>query len=87
MEPGRQTETLEFLPACGGSGLGWPQPFSSLVQVDFAAMSHVGRVRSNNEDHFRIARNSRTTQTVISNLPPGQVPDYFEDVAYSMAVA
>lgn len=87
MEPGRQTETLEFLPACGGSGVGWPQPFSSLVQVEFGAMSHVGRVRSNNEDHFRIARDSRTMQTVISNLPPGQVPDYFEEVAYSMAVA
>ena len=23
----------------------------------------------------------------MSNLPPGQVPDYFEDVAYSMVVA
>lgn len=87
MEPGRQTEALEFFPVYGAPGVGWPQPFSSLVQVDFGAMSHVGRVRSNNEDHFRIARNSRTMQTVMSNLPPGQVPDYFEDVAYSMAVA
>jgi PPM family protein phosphatase len=26
-------------------------------------------------------------QTVMSNLPPGQVPDYFEDVAYGMVVA
>jgi serine/threonine protein phosphatase PrpC len=71
----------------GSSGMERPQPFSSLVRVDFGAISDVGKVRTNNEDHFRIARTSRTMQTLMSNLPLGQVPDYFEDVAYSMVVA
>ena len=86
---GHQSEidTAEFAQDAGASGTERPQPFSSLVRVDFGAISDVGKVRTNNEDHFRIARTSRTMRTLMSNLPPGQVPDYFEDVAYSMVVA
>jgi serine/threonine protein phosphatase PrpC len=87
MGPENEIDTAEFAQDAGSSGTERPQPFSSLVQVDFGAISDVGKVRTNNEDHFRIARTSRTMRTLMSNLPPGQVPDYFEDVAYSMVVA
>jgi protein phosphatase len=87
MGPQNLIDTVEFAQDTGASGTEQPQPFSSLVRVDFGAISDVGKVRTNNEDHFRIARISRTMKTLMSNLPPGQVPDYFEDVAYSMVVA
>lgn len=87
MKPQNQIETAEHLQEPATPGTQQPQPFSSLVQVDFGARSDVGKVRTNNEDHFRISRTSRTMRTLISNLPPGLVPDYFEDVAYTMVVA
>ena len=33
-----------------------PADISARVQVDLAALSHQGKVRENNEDHFLIAR-------------------------------
>ncbi len=87
MGPQNEIDTVEFAQDARVSGTERPRPFSSLVRVDFEAISDVGKLRANNEDHFRIARTSRTMETLISNLPPGQVPDYFEDVAYSMVVA
>ncbi len=62
-------------------------PFSSLVKVEVGGLSHAGKVRPNNEDHFLAARFSRSMQTLRSNLPTGQVPDQFDDVAYCFAVA
>jgi PPM family protein phosphatase len=55
--------------------------------VDFGGLSHVGLVRSNNEDHFLVARIDRTLTTLISNLPPGSVPDESVDRIYGMLVA
>ena len=87
MEPQSEIDTAEFAQDAGAATTEQPHPFSSLVRVDFGAISDVGKVRANNEDHFRIARTSRTMRTLMSNLPSGQVPDYFEDVAYGMIVA
>jgi serine/threonine protein phosphatase PrpC len=55
--------------------------------VDFGGLSHIGRVRSNNEDHFLVARIDRTLRTLITNLPPGAVPDQSVDSVYGMLVA
>jgi PPM family protein phosphatase len=87
MGPQNEIDTADFAQAAGIPGTERPEPFSSRVRVDFGAVSDVGKVRTNNEDHFRISRTSRTMRTLLSNLPPGQVPDYFEDVAYGMVVA
>ena len=87
MQIENELDTLDFRLDSEPPGIERPKPFSSLVRIDFGALSHVGKVRTNNEDHFRIARTSRTMQTVLSNLPPGEVPDWFEDVAYGMVVA
>jgi PPM family protein phosphatase len=85
----RQSEidTAEYAQDAGADSTEQPRPFSSLVRIDFGAISDVGKIRTNNEDHFRIARTSRTMRTLMSNLPSGLVPDYFEDVAYGMVVA
>ena len=55
--------------------------------MDFGGLSHVGLVRSNNEDHFLVARIDRTLRTLITNLPPGSVPDESVDSVYGMLVA
>jgi protein phosphatase len=71
-----------------------PEPGSSVlrhrlskVAPDIAAVSHAGKVRSNNEDHYLVARAGRFLRTWMTNLPGGLVPDEFEDVLYGMAVA
>ena len=55
--------------------------------MDFGGLSHVGLVRSNNEDHFLVARIDRTLTTLITNLPPGSVPAQSVDSIYGMLVA
>ena len=57
------------------------------VGVEFAAISDPGRVRSNNEDHYLITRMSRTFRPIQTNMPDGELPDPFDDVAYGMVVA
>jgi protein phosphatase len=64
-----------------------PSPFSSLVRVDVAGLSHPGRVRPANEDHFLIARLGRYFDVTQTNLPPGDVPARSEEVAHGLAVA
>ena len=63
------------------------RPFSSLVRVDIAAQSHPGRVRANNEDQFLVTKLERSHETMLSSLPPGDVPERAEEVNYVMIVA
>ena len=60
---------------------------SSHVQVDLGALSHQGKVRPNNEDHFLVARFDRAMQALLTNLPQGQIPDQYSQTVYSMLVA
>lgn len=70
----QQSEARFFGPA--------PQP----VQVQFGAVSHPGKVRPNNEDHYAIIRRHRSRDLLLSNLPPGTlVPT--EEEAYILVVA
>jgi serine/threonine protein phosphatase PrpC len=64
-----------------------PQSISARVQVDLGALSDPGKVRPNNEDHFLVARFDRNMQTLLTNLPPGHVPEHCGETAYSMLVA
>src|SRR5688500_10092014 len=66
---------------------GPPDPVSNRVVVDVAAKSHAGLVRANNEDSFLVARLSRVLETLATNLPAGEVPEAFVEVAYGMTVA
>jgi PPM family protein phosphatase len=64
-----------------------PAGASARVAVDLAALSHQGRVRKNNEDHFIVSRFDRTMRTLLSNLPAGAVPDRYAETVYGMLVA
>src|SRR4051812_42600916 len=60
---------------------------SSSVKVEFGGLSHTGRVRVINEDHFLIARLGRDQETVLTNLSEDDVPQHFRESGYAMAVA
>ena len=64
-----------------------PEPFSSLVVVDYYGMSDKGHVRTRNEDHFLVLRGGRAIETVMSNLGDSKPGDLFEETAYAMVVA
>jgi protein phosphatase len=60
---------------------------SPAAQVDLAALSHPGKVRPNNEDHFLVVRFHRALQTLLTNLPEGLVPLRAEEAGYGLVVA
>ncbi len=64
-----------------------PKPPSSLLSVRFGAVSHTGKVRSHNEDHFLVSQVSRNQDVLLTNVPEDQLPDQVGDDAYSMIVA
>jgi PPM family protein phosphatase len=59
----------------------------SAVQIDVSGLSHTGKVRKRNEDHFIITRIGRYLETVLSSLPPGEVPDRIDEAGTAMIVA
>ena len=63
------------------------QAFSSLVRIDVAALSHVGHLRANNEDQFFVTKLVRSLETMLTSLPPGDVPHRADEVNYVMVVA
>jgi protein phosphatase len=64
-----------------------PAGESAWVEVDLAALSHSGRVRANNEDHYYVGRVDRSIQTLDTNLPEGEVPRHYSETAYGLLVA
>ncbi|RPI53028.1 MAG: serine/threonine-protein phosphatase [Acidobacteria bacterium] len=62
-------------------------PFSSPVHIDVSGLSHPGKVRARNEDHFIVTRFGRYLETAVTSLPPGEVPERAEETGYAMIVA
>jgi protein phosphatase len=62
-------------------------PLSSRVQVDFGACSRRGPAHSINADHYMIIRQGRSQDTLMTSLPPGPIPNRFDEYGYGMAVA
>ena len=60
---------------------------SSTVKVEFGGLTHRGKVRPVNEDHYLITRLGRDQSTLLSNLPAGDVPEHFQEWGYAMIVA
>jgi PPM family protein phosphatase len=56
------------------------------VRVDYAAQTHQGLVRTNNEDHFFVSRFGRFLTPLSTNLQ-GHARTLFEEEGYGMAVA
>jgi PPM family protein phosphatase len=57
------------------------------VRVDIAGLSHVGRVRSINQDHFLIVRLGRFLRNIQTNIPDEDLPPSIEEGGTAMVVA
>jgi serine/threonine protein phosphatase PrpC len=86
-EPETLTETEEF-PASSPRGDG-PGPVATggSVRVDLAGLSHPGKVRPNNEDHYLVVRFGRFLQTMLTSLPADDLATEYGETGYGMAVA
>jgi len=60
---------------------------SSLARVDLAGLSDKGRVRTNNEDHYLIARGDRQLTVLSTNLPAKDFAEASSETAYGLLVA
>jgi PPM family protein phosphatase len=84
-----ELETAEYEFVISQSALDSSQikPPSSMVRVEFGAVSHTGKVRAQNEDHFLVSKLSRKQQILLTNVPDEQFPEHFTEDGYSMIVA
>jgi serine/threonine protein phosphatase PrpC len=79
-------DTVE-IPAAPSAGADVTRSLSASARVEMAGLSHPGKVRPNNEDHFLVGRFGRYLETLQSNLPEGEVPPLVEETGYGMLVA
>jgi len=77
-------DTREFLTQLD---IAPPEAISSGVRLDVAALSDIGNVREQNEDHYFVARAGRHVTTMLTNVPSGDVPSQFGETGYLMVVA
>jgi protein phosphatase len=80
-------EDTAELPVRQEPKLAEPAGASSLVEVDLAALSHPGKLRTNNEDHYIVARFDRAMRTLLTNLPEGEAPAAYAETVYGLLVA
>jgi protein phosphatase len=82
-------ETAEFRCVVSPSARETTQvkPESMSVRAEFGALSHAGKVRSNNEDHFLVFRVGRDQEALLTNIPADQLPKPTGEAGYSMIVA
>jgi len=78
-------DTVE-LPACTRNA-GADRSFSASARVEVAGLSHPGKVRPNNEDHFLICRFGRFLETLQTNVPEGEIPKLADEIGYGILVA
>jgi protein phosphatase len=65
----------------------WAPCLASQVEVDFGALSHVGKVRTNNEDHYLVGRLGRSLEPLMTNVPTEYLPQRLDEVGYGFLVA
>jgi protein phosphatase len=80
-------DTIEMLSSPQLPGVQRPESLSAQVRVDVGGLSHPGKVRPNNEDHYCVARFGRHLEVLGTNLPAGMVPSRFDEVGYGAVVA
>lgn len=61
-------------------------PAPSKITASFGAVSHTGLVRKNNEDHFAVARRTRSREILLTNVAFEDVDMSLEE-AYALSVA
>ncbi len=57
------------------------------LRVELGALSHPGKVRSRNEDHYLALRLYRSRETLATNLPEGDLPARTHQAGYVLVVA
>ena len=62
-------------------------PAGSSVRVDVNGLSHPGKVRSRNEDHFLVMRVGRYMETLVTSLPADEIDARTEEAGCVMIVA
>jgi protein phosphatase len=65
----------------------WPETGSARIEVDVAAVSDPGLVRTSNEDHCLVIRFRRSMEILLTNLPEGRLPARADEVGYGLVVA
>ncbi len=60
---------------------------SANVYAEIGALSHAGKIRANNEDHYAVWRFGRTLDTLLTNLSPEFAPLPHAEVGYGLVVA
>jgi protein phosphatase len=65
------------------AGQDQPRP----ARVEFGALTHPGRVRPNNEDHFLAGRIRRAAEVLLTNAPDDLIPREHREDGYVMVVA
>jgi protein phosphatase len=81
------TDTAEYPAPTAGPDVAEQATWSPSVRVKIAGLSHTGKVRPNNEDHFLVVRFGRFLQTMLSSLPEGDLSPEYGLEGYGMAVA
>jgi protein phosphatase len=82
-----ETAEYEYLVSPPARETGQSKPESATVRADFGAVSHAGKVRSKNEDHFLVFRLRRDREALLTNIPTDQLPEHTGEAGYSMIVA
>jgi protein phosphatase len=80
-------DTADLLSLGEITGAEPPPEFSSLVRVDLEGLTDAGKVRTNNEDHFLIARFGRSMVTLKTNVASSLIPERFDETGYALVVA
>jgi protein phosphatase len=82
-----RTDEFPVLPSVVSDPSALPRPFSSRINVELGAVTDRGLVRSNNEDHFLIARVGRSIHLVKTNLTLDPGGGHIEESGWVLAVA
>jgi serine/threonine protein phosphatase PrpC len=82
-------ETAEFEFSISASALDQsrPRPASTRLGVEFGAVTHAGKVRPRNEDHYLVARVRREQKVLSTNIADEHFPDDVGDDAYTIIIA
>jgi protein phosphatase len=64
-----------------------PAPTAPRLGVEFGALTHPGKVRDNNEDHFLVARLAKSMHVFRSSLPGAGGTRFSDEEGYLMVVA
>jgi protein phosphatase len=83
----RTTEEAEFCVNISSSARRGSSAATTNVHAEVAGVSHPGKLRERNDDHFLVSRVSHKQEILLTNLPPDQIPEQTSDEGYSYIVA